>query len=76
MNRPALPPPTATPADDAPLDPNAIAVYAWRVEQLQRAGYANALAHTLAENPEVDLHAACDLLMRGCPEPTAVAILS
>jgi hypothetical protein len=61
---------------DGPLDPRAVEIYAWRVQQLERAGYSRSLAHELAENTEVDLHVACDRLVRGCPEPTARAILS
>ena len=34
-----------------------------------------ASARTLAEAPGVDLHLATELLRRGCPESTAVAIL-
>ena len=44
-------------------------------EQLERAGYSGAFAHMLAENCEVDLHLACDLLSRGCTEQTAYSIL-
>ena len=58
------------------LDPRAVEIYLWRFEQLSEAGYGDALAHQLAENTEVDLHTACSLLSRGCPEPTAFAILS
>jgi hypothetical protein len=63
-------------ADEAPLDPRVVEIWAWRVEQLERAGYSRPVAHRLADNGEVDLHVACDLLARGCPEPTAFAILS
>jgi hypothetical protein len=58
------------------LDPEAIEIYGWRVEQLQRAGYSDSVAHELADDAEVDLHLACDLLHRGCPEQTAYAILA
>jgi hypothetical protein len=61
---------------NGPLDPHTIQIYAWRVEQLERAGYSRSLAHELAENADVDLHLACRLLAQGCPEPTAHAILS
>jgi hypothetical protein len=50
--------------------------YAWRLEQLRRAGYAGERARELAGRGDVDLHAACDLLARGCPEDVAFAILS
>jgi hypothetical protein len=58
------------------IDTEAIDVYCWRVEQLERAGYTEAIAHLLAENAQVDLHAACRLLARGCPEHLAYRILS
>ena len=49
--------------------------YEWRLEQLERAGYTGPRAHELAARSDVDLHLACDLLARGCPEDTAFAIL-
>jgi hypothetical protein len=51
-------------------------LYDWRLEQLKRAGYTGSRAHELATRSEVDLHLACDLLARGCPEETAFAILT
>jgi hypothetical protein len=63
-------------ADVAQLDPRALEIYCWRIEQLERAGYTGALAQALAEDTAVDLHLACDLLQRGCPEHTAYLILS
>jgi hypothetical protein len=51
-------------------------LYAWRLEQLTRAGYSPMNADALADDDTVDLHRACDLLLRGCPEHTAVAILA
>jgi hypothetical protein len=51
-------------------------VYCWRVEQLEQAGYSDAIAHVLAENAQVDLHAACGLIARGCPEHLAYEILT
>jgi len=50
--------------------------YAWRLEQLRRAGYSDVCAEALAASTAVDLHVACDLLVRGCPEATAFAILA
>ena len=58
------------------LDTEAIDVYCWRVEQLERAGYSAPIAHELAADHQVDLHGACRLLTHGCPEHTAYAILS
>jgi hypothetical protein len=51
-------------------------LYEWRLEQLVRAGYRSLHAHELASRADVDLHLACDLLERGCPEETAFAILA
>jgi hypothetical protein len=67
---------TSSGLDEGPLDPASIEIFAWRVEQLQRAGYSDTVAYDLADNREVDLHVACDLRLRGCPERTAHAILS
>jgi hypothetical protein len=53
-----------------------IDVYCWRVEELERAGYTSAFAHMLAENNQIDLHRACNLVTRGCPEETAYLILT
>jgi hypothetical protein len=60
----------------AQLDHEAIEIYWWRLEQLTHAGYSDVRAHELASSDQVDLHLACDLLARGCPERTAFAILS
>jgi hypothetical protein len=57
------------------LDDRVAELYSWRVEQLARAGYSAANADALADDDTVDLHLACDLLERGCPERTAVLIL-
>jgi hypothetical protein len=51
-------------------------VYCWRFDQLERAGYSSDLAHCLAEDNTIDLHLACELLERGCPQGTAVRILT
>jgi hypothetical protein len=50
-------------------------VVEWRVEELERAGYASADAERLAADLSVDLHQAVRLLERGCPPDTAVRIL-
>jgi hypothetical protein len=50
-------------------------VRAWRLEELQRAGYERKMARTLAERADVDLHLATALLRRGCPVDTALRIL-
>ena len=50
-------------------------VLAWRAEELVRAGYDGDNALMLALERAVDLHAAVDLLRRGCPAELAVKIL-
>jgi hypothetical protein len=47
----------------------------WRAEELERAGYELSAAAVLAGSPAVDLHLAIDLLVRGCPQDTAMQIL-
>jgi hypothetical protein len=50
-------------------------VLEWRRSQLTRCGYPAADAATLAAATSVDLHAAADLVARGCPPQLAVRIL-
>jgi hypothetical protein len=50
-------------------------VRAWRLEELQRAGYERKMARSLAERSYVDLHLATALLRSGCPVDTALRIL-
>jgi hypothetical protein len=50
-------------------------VVAWRREQLRRAGCGRLEAEILAQQRDVDLHAAVELLERGCPSPVALKIL-
>jgi hypothetical protein len=59
-----------------PQDPEGSDIYVWRLDQLLQAGYSELNARKLAARAEVDLHQACDLLARGCPEETAFAILA
>jgi hypothetical protein len=47
----------------------------WRAQELERAGYDLSAVAVLAASPQVDLHLAIDLLVRGCPQDTAVQIL-
>ena len=47
----------------------------WRAHELERAGYEPEDALELAARLDVDLHAAVDLLERGCPPQLAVEIL-
>jgi len=51
------------------------AIFTWRCEQLERAGYPDHDAWTLAERGDVDLHVAVELVARGCPPALAVRIL-
>ena len=60
--------------DDA-LDAEAELVRAWRIEELERAGYAPGDARHLAEQAHVDLHQATRLLRGGCPPDLALRIL-
>jgi hypothetical protein len=50
-------------------------VEAWRLEELERAGYPRAAAERLAPRHDIDLHVAVDLLRRGCPVEVALDIL-
>ena len=50
-------------------------ILTWRFDALARAGYQSGDALMLATRIEVDLHAATDLLGRGCPPETALRIL-
>lgn len=50
-------------------------VLLWRESELERAGYTPDDAFELAIRPDIDLHAAIDLLRHGCPAATALRIL-
>ena len=47
----------------------------WRAEELERAGFSREDVLRLALDPHVDLHAALDLVQRGCPHDVALRIL-
>jgi len=47
----------------------------WRTDELLRVGFDVETAVVLAGEPGVDLHAALDLVERGCPPPLAARIL-
>ena len=51
-------------------------VLLWRQEELERGGYPVLAAMELAENRDVDLHQAVELLERGCPVDWALQILT
>jgi hypothetical protein len=50
-------------------------VVRWRFDRLRDAGYDRNEASFVAKRVEIDLHAAVDLVSRGCPPATAVRIL-
>ena len=50
-------------------------VEAWRAEQLELGGFDAAAAAELAARHDVDLHAAVELLARGCDPELALKIL-
>jgi hypothetical protein len=50
-------------------------IFAWRFEQLRRAGFDSELALDLAVCAGVDLHDATGLVERGCPPMLAAQIL-
>jgi hypothetical protein len=47
----------------------------WRTDELIRVGFDAEVAILLAGEPAVDLHAATDLVQRGCPPELAARIL-
>lgn len=47
----------------------------WRFEQLLRAGYDETAALILADQHQIDLHLAVDLVANGCASDTALRIL-
>lgn len=47
----------------------------WRFQQLLQAGWPETDALLLAEQPEIDLHLACELLEQGCDRELAWQIL-
>ena len=61
--------------DTRPLQSEEGEVLAWRAEELVRAGYDGDDALMLALERAVDLHAAINLVRRGCPADLAVKIL-
>jgi hypothetical protein len=47
----------------------------WRAQELERAGFPEDMAGELAMRTDVDLHAAIDLIRRGCTPELAAQIL-
>jgi hypothetical protein len=48
----------------------------WRAQQLRRYGFDHPLAESMAADHEFDLHAAIELVERGCPPQLAARILA
>lgn len=63
------------PAPAASTELEGDGVLCWRFEQLAAAGCDARTAAVLARARSVDLHAALDLIDRGCPPETALRIL-
>jgi hypothetical protein len=65
-----------TTAEFSRLENNeATQILRWRLTTLAAAGYDLDDAVVLASNVGIDLHAAVELVRRGCPSATAVRIL-
>jgi hypothetical protein len=47
----------------------------WRMDELLRVGFDVEFAALIAAEPGVDLHAAIDMVERGCPPDLAAQIL-
>jgi hypothetical protein len=58
------------------FDEKAAMIVEWRLEQLRRACYSPEYPLPLAGDHRIDLHHACELLGRGCPEQTAFLIMA
>jgi hypothetical protein len=65
----------ASAAKDRLIEVEGDEVLGWRTEELRRAGYGERAAQILARHSEVDLHLAVSLIVRGCPQRTALRIL-
>lgn len=63
------------PAVDTTIETETERVERWRTDELVRVGFDVEQATLLAIEPGVDLHAALDLIERGCPPELAVRIL-
>lgn len=66
-----------SPGDQAALDQDheTLKLYSWRLKELSEAGYDDDAASLIAAEKDIDLHEACALLERGCPQETALRIL-
>lgn len=57
------------------IETEAERVERWRTEELIRGGFDPDIAALMAIEPGIDLHAAVDLIDRGCPPDIAARIL-
>jgi len=62
-------------AVETPIETELERVERWRTEELIRVGFDPDVAALMAMEPGVDLHAAIDLIDRGCPPDVAARIL-
>jgi len=62
-------------AVETPIETELERVERWRTEELIRVGFDPDVAAVMAIEPGVDLHAAVDLIARGCPPDLAARIL-
>jgi len=63
------------PAVETYIETETERVERWRTDELIRVGFDPEAAVALASEPTVDLHAAIDLVERGCPPDIALRIL-
>jgi len=62
------------PGDEAQLSDGS-KLFDWRMTSLRSVGYSPSVARKIAGCRSVDLHEACDLVSKGCPEELAMRIL-
>jgi hypothetical protein len=62
-------------AVETPIETELERVERWRTEELIRVGFDPDVAVVMAIEPSIDLHAAVDLIDRGCPPDLAARIL-
>jgi hypothetical protein len=62
-------------AVETSIETEAERVERWRTDELLRVGYDFETATVMAADSTIDLHAAIDLVERGCPPDIAARIL-
>ena len=62
-------------AVETPIETELERVERWRTQELIRVGFDPDVATLMALEPGIDLHAAVDLIDRGCPPDLAARIL-